>query len=506
MKPAALARTLAPVALLLYVLGLYGATALWHDGLFERDGYYHARVSQLLPERGLSRSFPWTQVSTWKDGYCDKEILYHVAMAPFASLAGEAIHGALLFSVLLAAAVIGALWWLLRAHGVPWPAWFAALPLAMGGLFVARLGMIRSHVLSMLLLMLGVHLLLQRRWRAVFVLGFAYAWCYTVPFVLVMTAAPFAAGAWLGRGGLDWRSVLAAFGGAVLGLVVHPYSPLTLETFFTYVQIFRIGLAGVQGSGFELGNEIYPYPPRVFFNIYPLLVLTMPVLVLAVAAGWRRVTAEAKGASAACLFWFAMTLASARFVEYQVLLLSVAAGLVTRDLWQGWPAVAGWLGRAPWRRWAATAAALALLVGFHLRSLDFYRAYFREAAPPRHFDGAAAWMARNLAPGETVINLFWDDFPELFYAGPRQHYLWGLDPTYTIRQDLTRATLLERMRRQQQPLDAAMLEVAFDSRTLVLRTGRARRYPELGKPPFREAYRDGAAVVYRLDPPGPGAR
>ena len=61
--------------------------------------------------------------------------------------------------------------------------------------------------------------------------------------------------------------MLAAGTGATLGLVVHPYSPLTLETVFTYVQIFRIGLAGVGASGFELGNEIYPYPLPVFFDI-----------------------------------------------------------------------------------------------------------------------------------------------------------------------------------------------------------------------------------------------
>jgi hypothetical protein len=210
MTIARLARSAAPIALLLYVLGLYGATALLQDGLFERDGSYHARLAQLLPERGLSRAFPWTQLSTWKDGYRDKEVLYHLAMAPLAQLGPEPILGARIFSVLLAVAVVAALFLLLRAHGVPWPAYFAALPLAAGGLFLARLGMIRSHVLSRLLLLVGLHLMQRRRWRALFVLGFAYAWCYTVPFVLVLTAAPFAVGAWLGKGGFDWRSVVAA--------------------------------------------------------------------------------------------------------------------------------------------------------------------------------------------------------------------------------------------------------------------------------------------------------
>jgi hypothetical protein len=498
---ARLARAAAPAALLLYVLGLYGATAALQDGLFERDGYYHARLAQLMPDRGLSRHFPWTQVSTWKDGYCDKEVLYHAAMAPLAQLGPEPILGARIFSVLLAALVIGALLLVLRAHGVPWPTWFAALPLSAGGLFLARLGMIRSHVLSMLLLTLGLHLMLRRRWRALLLLGFVYAWCYTVPFVLVLTAIPFAAGAWLGKGGLDWRSVLAAGTGAALGLVIHPYSPLTLETVFTYLQILRIGLAGVGSSGFELGNEIYPYPLPVFFDIYPLLLLGGAALGLVVVVRWRRLSAEALGTAAACLFWAGMTTASARFVEYLVLLLALASGLVARDLARGEPALAAWFGRARWRRWAGGLAALGLLAGFHAHALKFYRTYQTRSAPARFFDGAGAWMAGHLAPGETVINLFWDDFPDLFYSAPRQHYLWGLDPTYSLRFDEARARLLERTRRREIPLDPRTLARTFGARYLVLRASRAAAYVELQRPPSREVYRDASAVVFSLQEP-----
>ena len=499
LRPGWLARA-TPAALLLYVLVLYGGTALLQPGLFERDGYYHARLAQLVPERGFSRSFPWTQVSTWKEGYCDKEVLYHVAMAPFAQIGDQPIVGARIFSVLLALGVIGMLLWVMRVHAVPWPTWFAALPLATGGLFLARLGMIRSHVLSMALLLVGVHFLLQRRWRALAVLGFVYAWCYTVPFVLVMTAAPLAAGRWLGRGGLDWRSVLAAGFGAMAGLLIHPYSPLTLETFLTYVQIFQMGLTGVNQSGFELGNEIYPYAPRVFFDIYPLLVLLVPAVVLTVALRWRRVTADTKGVVLAMLFWTAMAAVSARFVEYQALLLAVAAGLVVRDLARDPGGLPGWVPRG--RRWriAGAVAAMALLVGFHARSLGFYRVYQFEAAPPRFFDGAGAWMASHLEPGETVINLFWDDFPDLFYSAPRQHYLWGLDPTYTIRFDLDKARLLERTRQGSERPDGPTLYEAFQSRFIVLRASRADRFDDLRRLPFRAVYRDALAVVYRIEP------
>ena len=495
-------RLAAPAALLLYVAGLYGATNLLQAGLFERDGYYHARVSRLLPERGLSRAFPWTQLSTWKEGYCDKEVLFHVAMAPFTFLGDQPILGTRLFLVLLSTAVVAVLWWLLRAHAVPWPAFFAALPLASGGLFLARLGMIRSHVLSMALLLAGLHLLLERRWKALFWLGALYAWCYTVPFVLVMTAVPFALGAALAPGAgwrsLDWRSVLAAGAGAVAGLVVHPYSPLTLETLLTYVQIFRIGMQGASASGLELGNEIYPYPLPVLWDIYPFLLLQG--LALPVVALWRRrrLSAAALGATGAATFWLGMTFASPRFVEYQVLVLAAAVGLVARDLL----ASEGPERRLrAHRRWgpALAAAALLALAGFHGRSLQFFKVYQGPYAPARFFDGAGAWMAGHLAPGETVINLYWDDFPDLFYSAPRQHYLWGLDPTYSLRQDPVRTMLLERARAQKAPIDGWLFREVFGSRYLALRAARVARHPELLRPPFTEAYRDGAAVVYRID-------
>jgi hypothetical protein len=492
-------KTVLTLLMFLYVFGLFGTTALLQDGLFERDGYYHARLAWMMPERGLSRNFPWTQISTWKDRYCDKEFLYHVAMMPFTRIGNEPILGARIFSTILSGSVIITLFFILRAHRVRWPLFFTALPLAMGGLFIARLGMIRSHVLSMLLVLLGIHFLLQRRWKAVFVLGFVYAWSYTVPFVLLMTAVPTAVGRWLWRDGLDWRSVAAAGLGSMLGLAVHPYSPITLETFLTYIQIFRMGLEGVGRSGFELGNEIYPYALPVFFDIYPLILILVPVLILLVVVLRKKLVPATMGIVFSALFWFGMTMESARFVEYSVLLLTIALAFVVRDS----VGASDWFRKGLFRdrraRFAAALVMIGILIAFHVYSMKFYIYYQTKASPPRFFDGASAWMSRNLAPGETVINLFWDDFPDLFYAAPRQRYLWGLDPTYTIRYDLNKAVKLEQARRHLNLLDGRELERTFGSHYLILRASRVNRWPELRIPPFSVAYQDKLAVLYRID-------
>ncbi|MDP2876894.1 MAG: hypothetical protein Q8O00_11970, partial [Holophaga sp.] len=478
-----------PSLFFLYAAALFGGTAILQAGLFERDGYFHARLAHMLLERGISQSFPWTQLSTWQLQFCDKEFLYHLGMMPFARIGSDPILGARVFATLLSVAVLGALYLMLSAHKVRWALFFTALPLAAGGLFIARLGMIRSHVLSMLLLMVGLHFLLNRRWKALLGLGFLYAWCYTMPFVLVMTAVPFALGYWAARGGLDWKSSAAAGMGSVLGLALHPYSPLTLETFLTYVQVFRLGLQGSAKSGLELGNELYPYPLAVFFDIYPLVLILVPLVVIAaayLALRRRVVTPETWGLVAAMLFWFGLTLATPRFVEYSVLLMAVAAAFVVRD---GWPELEALISNRKQLRRGLALVALCLLLGFHLRSLGltlipfgftgFYTHYQSKAAPPRFFTGASAWMKEHLAPGETVINLYWDDFPDLFYDGYRQHYLWGLDPTYSLRADREKTLWLERMRKGDALLDGTRMAKAFNARYLILRLSRAGAYPPL---------------------------
>ena len=309
---------LMPGLFFLYAAALFGGTAALQAGLFERDGYFHARFARMMFERGLSRAFPWTQLSTWKTQFCDKEFLYHLSMAPFTRMGGEPILGARIHAAILSVAVLGALYLVLRAQRIRWPLFFTALPLASGGLFIARLGMIRSHVLSMLLLMAGLHFLLRKNWKALLALGVLYAWCYTMPFVLLLTAVPFAIGVWAVSGELGWRAPAAAGLGSILGLALHPYSPLTLETFLTYVQVFHLGVQGTGRSGLELGNELYPYSLPVLFSIYPLVLILMPLLAAFaafLAFRWKRLAPDTWGLLTATFFWFLMTLVAPRFTE-----------------------------------------------------------------------------------------------------------------------------------------------------------------------------------------------
>lgn len=496
-----------PAALVfLYMASVFGFLQSRPGGLTERDGYFHARLAQKLPERGLSRRFPWTQASTWKDRFWDKELLYHALMAPFAR-GEEPVRGARVFAVLLSSAVFLAFYLFLRESGVRGALIFTLVLAGMGGPFLLRLSFIRPHVLSVLIFVTGLHALVRKNWKALGALGFLSAWSYSFPFVLPALAVPFAAGRWLGEdkgraSALDWRCPAAALAGALLGLIIHPYTPISLETVATYFEVLRLALLERALAPVEVGREFAPYSTRSFLLAYPLM--TAAVLGLGLA-GWgtrKKLSPESLGLLAAASCAFVTTMVFARFVEYAAPLTAAAAAFAVRDALsgQGYSRLRTWTGRRIGASWLLAFTLLAGLGAAHARSFAYALDMRRGNDPPR-FRGASRWMAANLGPGELVANLWWDDFPDLFYDGHRQTYLVGLDPAYMLRHDRDKAVMLERMRTGRIPLDPARLVAAFGARYLILRTPNTRFYPQLISGFWKPVYHDNGGAIFALTGP-----
>lgn len=495
------------LVLAVYVLGILCYFNYGFSGLKERDGYFHARYANLLPEHGLSRTFDWTQASTWNGRFCDKEFLYHVLMVPFATSDDDPVAGVHIFAVLVSFGLILALYLVLRSLGTPWPHLFAFLPTCMGALFFLRAIQIRSHTLSMILAVIGIYLLVRRKWWALGALGFIYAWSYTFPMVLLMFAVPYMVGRWFAGGGWDWKGVLIPLAGVLTGLIIHPYTPLTLETFLTYIQVLSIG-ANMDAVQLELGYEIYAKNSRELLIFLPLYqAVTFGLLI----AGWRigkRASAETVGVLCVAVFWYFMTMFYARFTEYGIPLLILALGLVVRDVIRD----GNWRELLPKRaqiRYAGMAFVAIILVASHAHTLKVTHDVHR-TADPRRFTGAATWMAENLQPAETVVNLWWGEFPDLYYDGYRQRFIWGLDPTYTARYEREGfkrgeiARTLEDMRTLRRHIDPRWLSQTFNARVLVMGHAQALRFPALVTGKWDPVYADRTSVIFALrGPHGP---
>ncbi|MFH2202861.1 MAG: hypothetical protein ABIJ96_07090 [Elusimicrobiota bacterium] len=501
-----LRRWLAPALLLGYFVFLFTGLHAVPRGLIERDGYFHARYAQMLPQRGLSRKFPWTQASPWKHRFADKEFLFHVLLSPFARGA-EPIRGALVFSVLLSAGVFAAFYFFLAANGARAPGLFTFFLACMGGPFLLRMSFLRAHVLSVVLLLIGLHFLLRGRWKELFGLGFVYAWSYSFPFVLPLLALPYLAGKRLAGGKFEWKCLAAAAGGVLAGLVIHPYTPYSLDSAATYFDILGIAAGRRSFAAVEVGREFAPYSTRSFLLSFPMLTMVLGGLGLAGWATKRKLSAESMGLLCAAGAAALTTMIYMRAIEYAAPLTAAALAFALRDTLDK-PAIdrlKDLLKRKPRRIWIVATLVAALLGAAHIQGLVYSYGMSARSEPPR-FKQAAVWMAANMIEGETMVNLWWDDFPDLFYHGHRQTYVVGLDPAYLLRHNRQTALRLEGMRLGRLPLDAEWLAETFAARYMVLRTAYARFYPQLMTREWRPVYRDEYAAVYALKgPAGPPA-
>ena len=551
---------LALLALLLYFAYVYSGILFMTEGVTERDGFYHARYSQMLPQRGLSRELPWMQFTDWKEHFCDKDFLYHVYLAPFTRNAAEPLPGAKWGTLLLFLGALAALYFVLRKWKVPFAVLWVALMGVGSAYFLTRMFMVRSHCLSVLLMILATHVILKRRFWPCFAMAFLYAWSYSVPLAMLITACVAEAGRFIaekfrgpqtsplpcGRGSYRFALMpLATAAGLLAGLAIHPYSPYSLKSLWMFVEIAR---SGALGSDVELGSEFRHATGAAAFSvsigtsIAALAAVNGALMLKFHAIKFRTLAPETAAVVALSTAWFiSMFVSFERFIEYAAPMACLACGFVARDMLGPLPPLGKLAEKARIVALSAVGLFVMVLAGLHSFTYHVTLVHFIDHTLPaypksatiskeekearqkewlhgRFFDGAGDWMRAHLPPGTVVANFYWDDFPELFYGTPEMHYLVGLDPTFMRLSYPEKSKALEDMRvketpggalaRGKTPLDFGRIKALFGSRYTILRRYRAEKYVELldenrrlnpAAAHGKIVYQDALTVIYEVE-------
>jgi hypothetical protein len=227
------ARTAIRVPALAFLLTLLVAAAILStaSNLYDGDSYYHLAVAREYWKGSLRDGLPWSRLSIMREGFGDKELLFHFLLMPFARDAHSSAPGRVAVAVMvaLAAAAIAAL--AQRVVGN----WAVVVPL---GLFLgsadlaSRLFRLRPESLSLVYMLAAVLLAAQRRFRLLGVVAAAYVLSHT-SFHLMLVLC----GAWLlhdavRRGRWDWDILAYPILGASAAMLVHPHFPANVRTWW----------------------------------------------------------------------------------------------------------------------------------------------------------------------------------------------------------------------------------------------------------------------------------
>ncbi len=220
--------------------------------LYDSDSYMHLAIARLYAAHGLAvHGLPWTRFSVMHEGFGDKELLFHLALAPFTALTDAAVGGRLALALLNAAIVAAIAWLGMIAIGrwgltLPFLAYLTSTPL------LPRMVRLRPELLALLLLLAAIYLAATRRYRALGVVALLFALSYTAFHVLFGLVVLWAIHDRLRDGTWNRRLLLYPSAGFLVGIVIHPQFPKNLQVWWiqNVLFFFEKGSLGVGGEIF----------------------------------------------------------------------------------------------------------------------------------------------------------------------------------------------------------------------------------------------------------------
>jgi len=465
-RPPGLYRDLVIAASLAAVFFSYYQFSSSH--LCDTDPYYHIKFAEITRTQGVVKDFPWTQWSSWKDSFFDKEVLYHLYLTGFTF--GDLLQGAKVSTVVLGIGIFTIFMLVLRLNGVRWPWLWWVLLISSGGYFIYRMNVARPQAFSVFILLLALHFLINERVFLVGLMSLVYSLSYTGHYQYVGLALGFVGVVYLMERRLPWKLFVAALVGMMLGWVVHPNFPHNVSGF--YVQnIIVIFAHWAPGVNLNMGGELQPMSTRSLLGVCQATLI--PLWLVFITALVKRPTVDTKTVFlfAASTLYLIMTLFTKRFAEYWIPVTGLFVAFYFSPLIRGWdplrsvyrylseerPLIGGVLAAVlfpPSLIYAGYAAAadrvrrperlsalaklggVLLFVGLGVGiGATFVHSHFDSYRQVRSCNEttycASAQFVRDQIPRKTqVLTCDWDDGPHVFFYSPHHYYTVFLDPNF----------------------------------------------------------------------------
>ena len=450
------------------------------------DGYYHIQWSHLLWEGLRSGHFPpaftWLPLTTLNaHQYADQHFLFHLLLIPFTWM-GDLPLAAKTATAVFGSLAVFSLYWLILRYKIRNPLlWLLAL-LGCSWVFYVRLNMPKAQSLSLLFMVIGIVLLLERKYLWLLPTAFLYVWAYNLFVLLAVLAFLWVVVLGWTERRLEWRPLLWTGLGIVAGFVISPYFPKDAGLFLQHL------LAKSGGALPDTGSEWNAFTTWNFLKASFLACAAMIAGYIGFGYVLSQTRADRGRAQRPLLFLLfssmllLMAMRSVRFLEYwppfAVLFAAFTLQAVEQNRsearakssgdegeWQEAP-VPEPSERAPrnlkgsWLFELAPVAVLLVAICWH--NFQLGRAAMSEyTTDPERYAAGAAWLRSHVPPGALIYDLNYSDFPKLFFYDTAHTYVSGLDPLYLQNKHPELAELNRRLSNREEPAPASAIRSDF---------------------------------------------
>ncbi|MFH2007305.1 MAG: hypothetical protein ABI333_12010 [bacterium] len=430
------------------------------------DPYYHIKFAQLTRTQGPILEFPWAQWSSWRDAFFDKEVLYHMYLSLFTY--GDLMTGAKVANVILGTAIFTVFLLILRLNDVRWVWLWWFLLISSGGYFLFRMNVTRPQVFSVLILLVGLHFLINERHHIVGFISLLYSLSYTGHYQYVGLALGYVGVVYLIDRRLPWKLFVWPLVGMLVGWVVHPNFPNNVSGFFLQ-NVLVISNQWAPKVNLNMGGELNPMTTRSLLGVNTATLV--PLWLAFVFALIKRPPVSTRTAFlfAASTLYLILTLFTKRFAEYWIpvtllfcafyfspllagwepvravyrffaerTLIGCVVGVLLFPLAAIWALVAACSGPLRQQRFSALARAggvlviIALVITLGVTSVRSHFDSFRQVdrCGDTTYGPSARFVRDEIPEGKQVLTCDWDDAPYVFYYSHKHYYTVFLDPNF----------------------------------------------------------------------------
>ena len=429
------------------------------------DGYYHIRWSQLLWEsfsqgRWLP-SFDWLPLTVLNpQDYNDHHFLFHLFQIPFLWFF-EPVMAAKIAAVTFASLAVFSVYWLLYRYDVDYLLiWLAAI-FTCANMFYYRMSMAKAPPLTIVITIVGIYLLFERKYVWLLPLMFAFVWTYSLFPLLFIAAVIWALIIGWNERRFEWQPIVYTGVGMIAGNIINPYFPNNLKLFWEHAYT-KIKI----GSDFAVavGGEWYPYSGMDLLTHFPIAMIAMLIGYVLFMPRNGKLPEKATFFLMFVSILLAAQFRSKRFAEYFPPFAVLFAAFSLQAFRQ--PQVSQLpdyfkrdieplldadtkteqeerYGNAKLATVTALGVVLTLFFVFNVRGFHWFGISQEGLAETiaandsdYRYQRAMAWATgvdaagkENMPPGR-IFNANWDDFPKLFFLNTKHSYVYGLDPNY----------------------------------------------------------------------------
>lgn len=392
--------------------------------LYEVDGYYNVAVANFIKESGLHFKFHWAQFSTFKDSYGDTELLYHLSIIPFLYVTKDMVLAGKLCVIFYNMLFFLTLAVVLKKYIPDIPAaLFLALPI-LSPAFVFYFLRLRAVTLAVILTILCVYCLINKRCRALFILSVIYALSHPSFPTIILFAVFCEVIRRFSEKEFFIKNIYAVAGGALVGCVINPYFPNNM--FNIFLNGIMVPIYSIIDKGIIFGREVYTQPAGMIF-MTNFLVFSTIIIVL-----WLAFIERAKASFGTMVWWasagfyFLISFRSDRFWYPTNALFFIFLASFLKDCME-------------LRRWSPPPGMIKSLIGVYsaiiLVCLPYTIQLTRstiayDALNNLHFERVGIWMRENLPKGERVYHAYGSDASYFLCLDPDNDYLVLCDPIY----------------------------------------------------------------------------